>query len=95
MIIPGTTISLTLLPTYVEVRDKGQIKKKIPLRERSFDDVALELQKYLRYLGKRLAPGVLEDILDKIGLPKARRVLEEELMAPPELEPEVQQPPPE
>ena len=80
MIIPGTTISLTLLPTYVEVRDKGLVKKKIPLKERSFDDVALELQKYLRYLGKRLAPGVLEDILDKIGLPKARRVLEEELM---------------
>ena len=84
MIIPGTTISLTLLPTYVEVRDKGMIKKKIPLKQRSFDDVALELQKYLRYLGRRLAPGVLEDVLDKIGVPKARRVLEEELMAPPE-----------
>ncbi|MHA2159250.1 MAG: hypothetical protein ACXABE_10165, partial [Candidatus Thorarchaeota archaeon] len=87
MIIPGTTISLTLLPTYVEVRDKGMVKKKIPLKERSFEDVALELQKYVRYLGKRLAPGVLEDILDKIGLPKARRVLEEELMAPSEPEP--------
>jgi GTPase SAR1 family protein len=93
MIIPGTTISLTLLPTYVEVRDKGMIKKKIPLKQRSFDDVALELQKYLRYLGKRLAPGILEDILDKIGLPKARRVLQEELMTPPE--PEIVTPPPE
>ncbi|MFW9982853.1 MAG: Rab family GTPase [Candidatus Thorarchaeota archaeon] len=88
MIIPGTTISLTLLPTFIEVRDKGVVKKKIPLKERSFDDVALELQKYLRYLGKRLAPGVLEDVLDKIGLPKARRVLKEELITPPEPEPE-------
>ncbi|MFW9794890.1 MAG: hypothetical protein ACFFEE_11335, partial [Candidatus Thorarchaeota archaeon] len=79
---------MTLNPTYVEVRDKGVIKKKIPLKERSFDDVALELQKYLRYLGKRLAPGVLEDILDKIGLPKARRVLEKELLTPAEVEPE-------
>ncbi|MFX1483257.1 MAG: hypothetical protein ACFFCP_08710 [Promethearchaeota archaeon] len=88
MIIPGTTISLTLLPTYIEVRDKGMVKKKIPLKDRSFDDVALELQKYVRYLGKRLAPGVLEDILDKIGLPKARRVLKEEPVSPktPELE---------
>ena len=86
MIIPGTTISLTLNPTHVEVRDKGMIKKKIPLKERSFDDVALEIQKYLRYLGKRLAPGVLEDILDKIGLPKARRVIQEELMTLPKPE---------
>ena len=88
MIIPGTTISLTLNPTSVEVRDKGVIKKKIPLKERSFDDVSLELQKYLRYLGKRLAPGVLEDVLVRIGLPKARRVLEEELLTPPEPEEE-------
>ncbi len=82
MIIPGTTISLTLTPTYVEVRDKGVVKKKIPLKDRSFDDVALELQKYLRYLGKRLAPGVLEDVLDRIGLPKARRVLKEVVLEP-------------
>lgn len=88
MIIPGTTISLTLLPAFVEVRDKGVVKKKIPLKERSFDDVALELQKYIRYLGKRLAPGVLEDVLDKIGLPKARRVLKEEVIVPPEPTPE-------
>lgn len=89
MIIPGTTISLTLNPTYVEVRDKGMVKKKIPLKERSFEDVALELQKYLRYLGKRLAPGVLEDVLERIGLPKARRVLKEEVFViPKEPEPE-------
>ncbi len=87
MIIPGTTISLTLNPTHVEVRDKGMVKKKIPLKERSFEDVVLELQKYLRYLGKRLAPGVLEDVLNRIGVPKARRVLQEELLETPK-EPE-------
>ena len=87
MIIPGTTISLTLAPTYVEVRDKGLVKKKIPLKGKSFDDIALELVKYLRYLGKRLAPGVLEEVLDRIGLPRARRVLKEEVMEPPK-EPE-------
>ncbi|TFG34286.1 hypothetical protein EU527_04040 [Candidatus Thorarchaeota archaeon] len=77
MIVPGTTISLTLMPTYIEVRDKGIVKKKIPLKSKSYDDVSLELQKYFRYLGKRLAPGVLEDVLDRIGLPKARKVLPE------------------
>ncbi|MHA1849674.1 MAG: hypothetical protein ACTSW8_00270, partial [Candidatus Thorarchaeota archaeon] len=77
LIVPGTTISLTLMPTYVEVRDKGIIKKKVPLKSRSYDDVALELKKYFRYLGKRLAPGVLENVLDLIGLPKAKRIIAE------------------
>jgi len=92
LIVPGTTISLTLLPTYVEVRDKGVIKKKVPLKARSFDDIALELQKYFRYLGKRLAPGILENVLVQIGLPKARRVIPEPepvVEAPPEPEPEL------
>lgn len=77
MIVPGTTISLTLMPTYIEVRDKGIVKKKIPLKSRSYEDVSLELQKYFRYLGKRLAPGVLEEVLDRIGLPKSRKVIQE------------------
>ena len=77
MIVPGTTISLTLMPTYIEVRDKGVIKKKIPLKARSFEDISLELQKYFRYLGKRLAPRVLDETLVRIGLPRARRVLHE------------------
>ena len=100
MIIPGTTISLTLTPNSVEVRDKGVVKKKIPLKGRSFDDVALETQKYIRYLGKRLAPGVLEEVLDRIGLPKARRVLKEDVIEQPKVpEPEptlapVETPPP-
>ena len=95
LIVPGTTISLTLMPTYVEVRDKGVIKKKIPLKTRSFDDVALELTKYFRYLGKRLAPGVMESVLERIGLPKARRVISEPEPEPipepvPEAEPKPQ-----
>lgn len=88
MIVPGTTISLTLMPTYVEVRDKGVIKKKIPLKNRSFDDIELELTKYFKYLGKWLAPGVMQDVLERIGLPKARRVISE-----PEPEPVVEVPP--
>lgn len=84
MIVPGTTISLTLMPTYIEVRDKGVIKKKIPLKGKSFEDISLELEMYFKYLGKRLAPGVLDDILDRIGLPKARKVILE-----PEIESEV------
>ncbi len=94
MIVPGTTISLTLMPTYVEVRDKGVIKKKIPLKTRSFDDIALELTKYFRYLGKRLAPGVMEGVLERIGLPKARRVIPEPEPEPvPESVPIIETPP--
>lgn len=103
MIVPGTTISLTLMPTYIEVRDKGVIKKKIPLQARSYDDVFLELTKYFRYLGKRLAPNVLENVLDLIGLPKAKRVIAEPDPEPiietrpepkPFKEPEIEIPPP-
>lgn len=94
MIVPGTTISLTLLPTYVEVRDRGIIKKKVSLKGMSFDDLALELQKYFRYLGKRLAPGVLENVLTQIGIPKAKRIIPEPEPEPePEPIPVVEKPP--
>ena len=75
------------MPTYVEVRDKGIVKKKLPLKGKSYDDISAELQKYFRYLGKRLAPGVLEEVLDRIGLPRARRVVAE-----PEPEPIIEEP---
>jgi GTPase SAR1 family protein len=87
LIVPGTTISVTLMPTYIEVRDKGVVKKKLPLKAKSYDDISLELQKYFKYLGKRLAPGVLEEVLDRIGLPRARRVVAE-----PEPEPVAEEP---
>jgi GTPase SAR1 family protein len=96
LIVPGTTISLTLMPTYIEVRDKGVVKKKIPLKGKSYEDISLELQKYFRYLGKRLAPGVLEEVLDRIGLPKARRVIPEPIYEPePEQKEAVKEPIPE
>ncbi|MDH4215174.1 MAG: hypothetical protein OEV85_14765, partial [Candidatus Thorarchaeota archaeon] len=63
------------------------MKKKILLKAKSYDDISLELQKYFRYLGKRLAPGVLEEVLDRIGLPRAKRVIAE-----PEPEPVVEEP---
>ncbi len=76
--MPGTTISLTLRPTYIEVRDKGIIKKKIPLKGKSFNDMQIELQKYFLFLGKRLPPGILKDTMIRIGVPETRAVVVEE-----------------
>ncbi len=88
MIVPGTTISLTLLPSYIEVRDKGIIKKKIPLKGKSFNDMQVELQKYFLFLGKRLPPGILKDTMIRIGVPETRAALVEE-----EPEPQPRTPP--
>jgi len=91
LIVPGTTISLTLLPSYIEVRDKGIIKKKIPLKGKSFNDMQVELQKYLLFLGKRLPPGILKDTMIRIGVPETRAVVvveapEPQPKAPPVIE---------
>ena len=75
LIVPGTTISLTLLPSYIEVRDKGIIKKKILLKGKSFNDMQVELQRYFLFLGKRLPPGILKDTLLKIGVPETRAIV--------------------
>jgi GTPase SAR1 family protein len=88
LIVPGTTISLTLLPSYIEVRDKGIIKKKIPLKGRSFRDMQDELLKYFLFLGKRLPPGILKDTMIRIGVPETRAVVMEE-----EPEPQPEAPP--
>ncbi len=88
MIVPGTTISLTLLPSYIEVRDKGIIKKKILLKGKSFNDMQTELQKYFLFLGKRLPPGILKDTMIRIGVPETRAVVVEE-----EPEPQPEAPP--
>ncbi len=82
MIVPGTTISLTLLPSYIEVRDKGIIKKKISLKGKSFNDMQVELQKYFLFLGKRLPPGILKDTMIRIGVPETRAVVVEEEAEP-------------
>jgi len=91
LIVPGTTISLTLLPSYIEVRDKGIIKKKIPLKGKSFNDMQVELQQYFLFLGKRLPPGILKDTMIRIGVPETRAVVVEEepkpeRKAPPDIE---------
>ena len=75
MIVPGTTFSLTLLPSYIEVRDKGIIKKKILLKGKSFNDMQVELQRYFLFLGKRLPPGILKDTMLKIGVPETRAIV--------------------
>ena len=82
MIVPGTTISLTLLPSYIEVRDKGIIKKKITLKGKSFHDMQDELLKYFLFLGKRLPPGILKDTMIRIGVPETRAIVVEEKPEP-------------
>ena len=64
-----------LLPSYVEVRDKGEVKKKIRIHGKSFDYVLGELELYFRAARKILRPGLLEEVLIKIGLPKAEIIL--------------------
>ncbi|MDF1539232.1 MAG: hypothetical protein P1Q69_10065 [Candidatus Thorarchaeota archaeon] len=69
-----------MLPGYVEVRDRGLIKKKIKVRNRSFDDVLDDLQVYFQFIGKRLPPGVLVDSLITIGVPRAKKIISEEVL---------------
>ena len=78
LIVPGTTVSIALLPGYVELRDRGIIKKKIPTGNRSFDEVLGDVNSYFRYRGKILAPGMIRDTLVKIGLPQVKLIVSEE-----------------
>ncbi len=77
LIVPGTTIGVTLIPGFVEIRDKGIVKKRIPIRRRSFDDVHADLKAFFKARGKILAPYVLQDVLIKIGLPRVKVILDE------------------
>jgi len=104
LIVPGTTIGVSLVPGYVEIRDKGIVKKKITTKHRSFDDVLEEVEMFFRARRKILAPGVIRDVLVRIGLPQAKVVISDEGPAPPptdetpevevieEQEPEVEEP---
>ncbi|MFX1417123.1 MAG: hypothetical protein ACFFC0_09935, partial [Promethearchaeota archaeon] len=83
LIVPGTTIGVSLIPGYVEIRDKGLVKKKIPTKHRSFDDVLEEVEMFFRARRKILAPGTLRDVLVRIGLPQAKVVVSEKEPAPP------------
>jgi hypothetical protein len=75
LIVPGTTIAVTLLPSYVEVRDKGVLKKKIPVKNRSFDDVCSDLEGYFREAGKKLPPGIARETLQKLGVPQVKKIV--------------------
>ncbi len=76
--VPGTTIAITLLPGFVEVRDKGLVKKKISVRNRAFEEVLEDLEIFFQAHGKRLPPGVLTDTLIRIGVPRAKRIITQE-----------------
>lgn len=63
------------MPSYVEVRDKGVLKRKIPTRNRSFDDVCSDLEGYFRQAGKKLAPSVAKETLQKLGVPQVKKIV--------------------
>ncbi|UCH03411.1 MAG: hypothetical protein JSW05_07375 [Candidatus Thorarchaeota archaeon] len=92
LIVPGTTIGVSLIPGYVEIRDKGIVKKKIPTKRRSFDDVLEEVEMFFRTRRKILAPGVLRDVLVRIGLPQTKVIVSHKEPAPPpaDEEPEIE-----
>ncbi len=75
MIIPGTTVAISLIPGYVEVRDKGRVEKKIKIKNRSFADVEAELVEYFRIKGKRLPSGIIRESLIRIGVPEVRVII--------------------
>lgn len=89
--MPGTTIAVTLLPGFVEIRDKGIVKKKILTKNKSFDIVLEEVKLFFRYKGKILPPGVLKDVLIKIGLPQVKMIIDEKDL---EVETPVEEPSP-
>jgi len=78
VIVPGTTVGVTLIPGFVEIRDKGIVKKRIPIKKKSFDEVLSEVELYFSGRGRRLAPYILKDILIKIGLPRVKVIIERE-----------------
>lgn len=62
------------------MRDKGLVKKKIPVRNRSFEEVLEDLEVFFQATGKRLPPGILSDTLVKIGVPRAKRIITQEIV---------------
>ncbi|MHA2015934.1 MAG: hypothetical protein ACTSUH_09350, partial [Candidatus Thorarchaeota archaeon] len=75
MIVPGTTITVSRVLGYIEIRDKGVIQKKIKIKKKSFDEVLSEVDAFFKLRGKRLAPGLLEETLVKLGVPRAREII--------------------
>jgi GTPase SAR1 family protein len=95
--VPGTTIGVSLIPGYIEIRDKGVVKKKIPTKHRSFESVLEEVEMFFRVRRKILAPGILRDVLVRIGLPTAKKIVSAQDLeaAPPEVKPKTDKPKPE
>ncbi|MFW9846510.1 MAG: ADP-ribosylation factor-like protein [Candidatus Thorarchaeota archaeon] len=54
------------------------VKKKIPTKHRSFDNVLEEVEMFFRARRKILAPGMLRDVLVRIGLPQAKKIVSQE-----------------
>jgi GTPase SAR1 family protein len=96
LIVPGTTIGVSLIPGYIEIRDKGVVKKKIPTKHRSFDSVLEEVEMFFRVRRKILAPGILRDVLVRIGLPTAKKIVSAKDLeeVPAKKEPEAAKPEP-
>ncbi|MHA2379157.1 MAG: ADP-ribosylation factor-like protein [Candidatus Thorarchaeota archaeon] len=61
------------------------VKKKIPTKRRTFDDVLEEVEMFFRARRKMLAPGVLRDVLVRIGLPQAKVIVSDKEPATPTL----------
>ncbi|MBD3407157.1 MAG: hypothetical protein GF411_13645 [Candidatus Lokiarchaeota archaeon] len=78
MIVQGTTIGLMLIPGYVEIRDKGLVKKKVPTKNRSFDEILEDVELFFKARRKILAPGILKGVLLKIGVPQVKKIVDEE-----------------
>jgi len=87
MKIPGTTVTLALLPDYVELRDEGRIKKKIPTESKSFEEIVKEVKSYFRFFDKRFPPGHIEDVLRQIGVEVELKRSEKVAMEPGREEP--------
>ncbi len=88
MKVPGTTVSLALLPGRVELRDEGRIKKEISTKSKSFEEIVKEVKSYFRFFDKRFPPGHIENVLRKIGvgeeLKRTKATAEERSHAAPE-----------
>lgn len=78
MIVQGTTIGLMVIPGYVEIRDKGLVKKKVPTKNRSFDEILEDVELFFKARRKILAPGILKEVLLKIGVPQVKKIVDEE-----------------
>jgi GTPase SAR1 family protein len=73
------------------------VKKKIPTKHRSFDNVLEEVEMFFRVRRKILAPGILRDVLVRIGLPTAKKIVTAQDLetAPAEVKPKAPTPKPE